>query len=108
MNFLLLFPGFIVALIIILLYEFKIRKLYRKISKSSKNKVHFYVARDEDNSLWLYLGKPTRLEQKFMPTSHGRIIRSEKYFSNYGLDVNDYDNLKWEDEAVEVFLNLKD
>lgn len=54
MNFLLLFPGFIVALIIILLYKFKIRKLYRKISKSSKNKVHFYVARDMDNSLWLF------------------------------------------------------
>ena len=107
MNFLLLFPGFIVALIIILLYEFKIRKLYRKLSKSSKNNVHFYVARDEDNSLRFYLGKPERLEQKFMPTSHGRIIRSEKYFSDYGLDANDYVNLKWEDEPVEVFLNLE-
>lgn len=107
MNFLLLLPGFIVALIIILLYEFKIRKLYKKLSKSYKNKVHFYVARDEDNSLWFYLGKPERLEQKFMPTSHGRIIRSEKYFSDYGLDANDYVNLKWEDEPVEVFLNLE-
>ena len=42
-----------------------------------------------------------------MPISCGRIIRSEKYFSNYGLDVNDYANLKWEDEPVEVFLNLE-
>ena len=41
-----------------------------------------------------------------MPASYGRTIRLEKYFSNYGLDVNDYANLKWEDEPVEVFLNL--
>ena len=42
-----------------------------------------------------------------MPASYGRIIRYEKYFSNYGLDVNDYANLKFEDEPVEVFLKLK-
>ena len=108
MNFLLLFPGFIVALIIILLYEFKIRKLYRKISKSFKNKVHFYVARDMDNSLWLFLCKPKRSKETFMPTSPGRIITSEIHFSNYGLDVKDYADLKFEDEPVEVFLNLED
>lgn len=77
------------------------------MSGKPKNKVHFYVARDRDTSLWLYLGKPVRSEHKFMPTSCGRIIRYEKYFSNYGLDVNDYANLKWEDEPVEVFLNLE-
>lgn len=75
--------------------------------EKNHNQVKFYVARDEDNSLWLYLGKPVRSEQKFMPASCGRIIRSEKYFSNYGLDVNDYANLKWEDEPVEVFLKLE-
>ena len=42
----------------------------------------------------------------FLPTFYGKIIKSEKYFSNYGLDVNDYANLKWQDEPVEVFLNL--
>ena len=75
--------------------------------EKNHNQVKFYVARDKDTSLWLYLGKPARSEQKFMPTSCGRIIRYEKYFSNYGLDVNDYANLKWEDEPVEVFLNLE-
>ena len=42
-----------------------------------------------------------------MPTSPGRIITSEIDFSNYGLDVKDYANLKWEDEPVEVFLDLR-
>lgn len=26
----------------------------------------------------------------------------------YGLNENDYDYLKWEDEPVEVFLNIED
>ena len=101
MNILLIFPGFIIAFIIVLYYERKIRRT------EPRNKVHFYVARDEDNSLWLYLGKPARSKNTFMPISCGRIIRSEKYFSNYGLDVNDYANLKWEDEPVEVVLHLE-
>ena len=93
---------FVLAFIIVPCYKSAIRNL----SKSLRNNVHFYVARDEDNSLWLYLSKPVRSERKFMPASYGRIIRYEKYFSNYGLDVNDYANLKWQDEPVEVFLNL--
>ena len=76
-------------------------------TQESKNKVHFYVARDKDNSLWLYLGKPERSKQTFMPITYGGIIRGEKYFSNHGLYVNDYANLKWEDEPVEVFLKLE-
>ena len=104
MDILLLFSGFIFAFAVILMYEVHLRKLYKKLK--NKNNVHFYVARDEDNSLWLYLSKPVRSERKFMPASYGRTIRLEKYFSNYGLDVNDYANLKWEDEPVEVFLNL--
>lgn len=74
MNLLLIFPGFIVAFIIVLYYERKIRRT------EPRNKVHFYVARDVDNSLCIYLGKPSRLEQKFIPTSCGRIMRSENYF----------------------------
>ena len=30
------------------------------------------------------------------------------FFNSFGINKNDYDNLKWEDEPVEVFLNLKD
>ena len=29
-------------------------------------------------------------------------------FSNYGLNVRDFDNLEWDDEPVEVFINLED
>lgn len=43
----------------------------------------------------------------FFVGSWGEIITSGNGFSNYGLDVNDYANLKFEDEPVEVFLKLK-
>lgn len=29
-------------------------------------------------------------------------------FQKFGLNPDDFNNLKWEDEPVEVFLNLKD
>lgn len=108
MNILLICLGFFLILLFIIIFiiqNIKIRKLFAK----PKNNIHFYVARYRDTSLWLYLGKPVRSEQnfKFMPTSCGRIIRYEKFFSEYGLDVNDYANLKWQDEPVEVFLNLE-
>lgn len=96
----------ICAVICLSVGYYRYTKLAHKLAMN-RNNVHFYVARDKDTSLWLYLGKPARSEQKFMPTSCGRIIRYEKYFSNYGLDVKDYANLKWEDEPVEVFLNLE-
>lgn len=31
-----------------------------------KNKVHFYVVRDKNGSLWLYLGKPVRKDDYFI------------------------------------------
>ena len=104
MNILLVFPGFIVAFIIVLCYERKVRDL----SAKTKNNVRFYVARDGNDSLWLYLGKPERSIQVFWSSSCGEIIASDNGFSKYGLDVKDYANLKWEDEPVEVFLNLED
>ena len=76
-------------------------------SKIGKNKVHFYVARDEDGLLWLYLGKPVRKDKIFECNKHGKIITS-RYFGDFGLNINDYKDLKWEDEPVEVFLNLED
>lgn len=75
-----------------------------------KNKVHFYVARDKDGSLWLYMGKPVRVTQaqEFVSWSHGEFLLSTKYFSKYGLNENDYKDLKWEDEPLEVFVNMED
>ena len=100
MNILLLFPGFILAFIIVLYYERKIKR--------TRNKVHFYVARDKNGELLLYMGKPFRGINRFHSHLNGCIITSENDFSNFGLNVNDYANLKWEDEPVEVFVNMED
>ena len=102
MNILLIFPGFIVALIIVLYYERKIRRT------EPRNKVHLYVTREKNGTLWLYMGKPIKKEHFYVICNYGIIIASVDRFSGYGLDKNDYANLKWEDEPVEVFLNLED
>ena len=73
-----------------------------------KNKVHFYVARDKDYSLNLYLGKPIRASDEFLPCPYGRFIRKVESFPEYGLNMHDFNNLKWEDEPVEVFLNMEE
>lgn len=103
MDILLIFPGFIVAFIIVLCYEYKIRNL----SAQLRNKVRFYVARDMSDSLWLYIGKPIRFE-KFFACGHGQILVSSDDFPKYGLNIHDFDNLKWEDGPLEVFVNMED
>ena len=79
-------------------------------STSSKkiNGVHFYVARDKDCSLWIYIGKPTRGSRMFYQNDRCRILGKLTYLYMLGLDENDYANLKWEDEPVEVFLNMEE
>ena len=72
------------------------------------NKVHFYVARDMDGILFLYMGKPIRATSEFLPSDYGRLINSARHFSKYGLNEGDYADLKWEDEPVEVFINMED
>lgn len=103
MNILLIFPGFIIAFIIVLYYERKIRRT------ESRNKVHFYVARDKDGALWLYSGKPFRDDNKFCPNIEKKVMAlTWRGFKGFGLNENDYANLKWEDEPVEVFINMED
>ena len=77
-------------------------------TQEPKNKVHFYVARDENDELFLYMGKPFRDIDRFHSHKNGCIVTSDNYFFNFVLNKDDYDNLKWEDEPVEVFLNLED
>ena len=72
------------------------------------NNVHFYVARDMDGILFLYMGKPIRATSEFLPSDYGRLINSSRHFSKYGLNEGDYADLKWEDEPVEVFINMED
>ena len=77
--------------------------------KEPRNKVHFYVARDKNNKLWLYIGKPIRDDTIFKSDLYkGCIGLTHLNFKCFGLNENDYANLKWEDEPIEVFINMKD
>lgn len=107
LNILLIFPGFIVAFVIILYYERKIKNIINEAYKN-KNKVRFYVARDRNKLLYLYFGKPIRSRFSFVSGRFGMAIVSSANFSKYGLNKKDYDNLKWEDEPIEVFINIKE
>ena len=101
MNILLIFPGFIVVFIIVLYYERKIRRT------EPRNKVHFYVARDRNGKLWLYMGKPVRCNDAFIADLSKGNTLTHINFRCFGLNESDYLNLKWEDEPIEVFLNLE-
>ena len=92
------------SLITLLFIDKKVIKNIRK----SKNNVHFYVTRDKDGSLWLYLGKPVRKDDYFCHNIYSKVIANHYGFKHLGLNIDDYKDLKWEDEPVEVFLNLKD
>ena len=101
MNILLICLGFFVVLFIIIfiIQSTKIREL----STKPKNNVHFYVARDKDETLWLYMGKPRRGIDRFHSCKKGCLVKYD--FVYFGLDPKDFENLKFEDEPVEVFLN---
>ena len=104
MSILLALLGFTLAFILIFCYEYRIKLIKTK----PKNKVHFYIARDKNEELLLYMGKPFRGIDRFHSHLNGCIITSENDFSNFGLNKDDYAGLKWEDEPIEVFINLKD
>lgn len=103
MDILLIFSGFIFACLVALLYEYKLNQM----RKEPKNRVHFYLARDKDGELWLYLGKPYRDKAEFRSLSRQTICLFYE-IERFGLKSEDYNYLKWEDEPVEVFLNLED
>lgn len=73
-------------------------------TQKQKNKVHFYVARDKNGELFLYMSKPFRGINEFHKYKNGCVVTSDSHFSNFGLNKDDYINLKWEDEPVEVFI----
>ena len=103
MEIYLTLSGFIFACLVALLYEYKIRLL-----KKQRNNVHFYVARDKNGTLYLYIGKPIRDNTKFLCNKGQSLFYTGTTLSAFGLNDKDYANLKWEDEPVEVFLNLED
>ena len=102
MNILLIFSCFIIAFVIVLYYHRKIKLI------EPRNKVHFYVARDKSGYLYLHIGKPFRDRLEFSNNSQIYYQLRGNSFKRFGLNEHDYANLKWEDEPVEVFVNMED
>lgn len=74
--------------------------------KKFENNVHFYVARDKNGDLYLYLSKPVRSGSCFYPKFCGGLIASEPNFKNFDLEVKNFKDINWDDGPVEVFLKL--
>ena len=70
--------------------------------------MHFYVARDMNGGLYLYLGKPFRGDGAFHSNYNANVFTLTGDFRSFGLNKNDYKNLHWKDEPVEVFVNMED
>ena len=66
------------------------------------------MARDKSGCLYLHIGKPFRDDLEFSNNLEMYYRLHDDNFKYLGLNKNDYDSLKWEDEPVEVFLNLDD
>lgn len=81
----------------------------KKKFNKQKNNVHFYVARDSDGSLWLYIGMPHRNYSSFNTNIRNTCIElnDKNILKYFGLNKDDYTNLKWEDEPIEVFVNME-
>ena len=87
--------------------EPRIQETRNDVQKQTNN-VHFYVAREKSGALWLYMGKPIKTSVGFLSSHYCRFLGIGEEFSQYGLNIHDFDNLKWEDEPVEVYINFKD
>lgn len=81
---------------------------YQK-NKKPRNRVHFYITKDKySNRLMLWVGKPRRCATVWGYTATSHTICYEKYFGIFGLNAQVYKAIRWEDEPVEVLLNLGD
>ena len=98
----------IISFIIGTFVMFFIIGLSHQNDKKPHNNVHLYVARDKDKTLWLFLGKPIRDYNCYITKICGSVISNSYNFKDFGLNPDDFKDLKWEDEPVEVFLKLDD
>ena len=104
--------GFVVMYASTLLYvvfdivDEMINSIYSNSKK--RNRVHFYVSRDMDGRLYLYLGKPLRGIAEFHGVAGKNIFVLTNNFKSFGLNQDDFKDLKWEDEPVEVFVNMEE
>ena len=97
------------ATLAFILFDFVSDKVKNKSSKKI-NRVKFYVARDKNGLLNLYVGKPERAYSCFLANCGACVCLLEKEydFKKFGLKADDFKDLKWEDEPVEVFVNMED
>ena len=95
------------ATLAFILFDFVADKVKSKSSKK-RNRVHFYVSRDMDGRLYLYLGKPLRGIAEFHGVAGKNIFVLTNNFKSFGLNQDDFKDLKWEDEPLEVFINMED
>ena len=102
--------AFVIGLVVVVLtMVFAFLLVIINESKKPRNKVRFFVARDMDGMLCLYISKPLRSKIQFHPNiCNGVIVLNRYNYKRLGLNEDDYVNLKWEDEPVEVFINLED
>lgn len=83
----------------------------------TQNMARFFVVAEpkkhkeiyKHENIWLFIGKPMRNENSWddVPNKSLRILPGYA-FEKFGLNVEDYVNMTFEDEPVEVFLNLED
>ena len=81
-----------------------------KTGEELKNRVHFYVVRDKSGVLNLYLGKPYRnscIVSDFLADGI-RLLACGSALKWYGLNQDDFKDLKWKDGPLEVFINMED
>ena len=81
--------------------------------KELRNRVRFYVTKDSEyyyrSRPVLWIGLPRRGEHAWCPDKRSQPLAINKEsFKNFGINIDDYKNLRWEDEPVEVFINLED
>ena len=70
--------------------------------------LHFYVERYKTGELYLYIGRPLRDKNHHLISRNVYLICDDGDFNLFGLNPEDYANLKWGDKPVEVFLNMED
>lgn len=95
MEIVLILIGFVLAIMVMLVYEFKFRKV---------NKIHFYVTRDKNGELCLWINKPYRGLEMWINVNNSFVLAINDDFKLFNLNVEDYNNLTFEDDPLEIYL----
>ena len=101
--------GKIIFIVIAVLYAVVCFMMCYLVIDSNKPKdfPRCYVERYADGSLWLGVNEAFRKRHRFMFNSRIRLSEMDGLFEYFGLNEKDFDNLKWGDDPVEVFIKNK-